>query len=168
MYRPLDEKSPPVGGFSLSVAAYVVNARAGKFKCKKKCKNCRKIRHFQQKRSGFMELLFGFEPDASSLPIIADLLSLVAICRSISPQTLAAQRIRKFSCSYLSCSVVTSRRLFLLVCCAFCCAFFEALSIASQTSFELTQHLHHGVISCHPGAEQHIAHGQHREHSVPP
>ncbi len=69
MYRPLDEKSPPVGGFSLSVAAYVVNARAGKFKRKKKCKNRWKIRHFQQKRPGFMELLFGFEPDASSLPI---------------------------------------------------------------------------------------------------
>jgi len=68
MYRPLEEKSPPVGGFSLSVAGYVVKAMTGKFKRKKKCKNRRKIRPFQQKRPDFMELLSGFEPEASSLP----------------------------------------------------------------------------------------------------
>jgi len=57
-----------VGGFSLSVAVYVVKARAGKFKRKKKYKNCRKIRRFPQKSPGFVELLSGFEPEASSLP----------------------------------------------------------------------------------------------------
>jgi len=69
MYHPLEEKSPPVGGFSLSVAVYVVKARTRKFKCKKKCKNCRKAQPFPQKRLGFMKLQSEFEPEASSLPI---------------------------------------------------------------------------------------------------
>jgi len=68
MYRPLDEKSPPVGGFSLSVASYVVKARTGKFKRKKKYKNSRKTRPFPQKELVFVELLSEFEPEVSSLP----------------------------------------------------------------------------------------------------
>lgn len=45
-----------MGGFSLSVAVYVVKARAGKFKRKKKYKNCCKIRPFPQKRPDFMKI----------------------------------------------------------------------------------------------------------------
>jgi len=68
MYHPLEEKSPPVGGFSLSVAVYVVKARTRKFKCKKKCENRRKIKLFQHKMPDFVDLLSGFEPETSSLP----------------------------------------------------------------------------------------------------
>ncbi len=57
MYRPPEEKSPPVGGFSLSVAGYVVKARAGKFKRKEKCKNRRKIRPFLLEKTDFPAIL---------------------------------------------------------------------------------------------------------------
>ena len=47
---------PPVDGFSLSVASYVVNAKAPRFKRSK------------QKGPTFVELLTRFEPETSSLP----------------------------------------------------------------------------------------------------
>ena len=55
-------------GFSLSVAVYVVNAKAPKFKHSKMCQNLNKSRPFPQKRPTFVELLSGFEPETSSLP----------------------------------------------------------------------------------------------------
>lgn len=55
-------------GFSLSVASYVVKAKAPRFKRPKMCRNQNKSRSFPQKRPAFVELLSGFEPETSSLP----------------------------------------------------------------------------------------------------
>ena len=57
-----------MGGFSLSVASYVVNAKVPRFKRPKMCRNQNKSRSFPQKRPTFVELLSGFEPETSSLP----------------------------------------------------------------------------------------------------
>ena len=54
--------------FSLSVASYVVNAKAPRSKHSKMCQNRNKSRPFPQKRPAFVELLSGFEPETSSLP----------------------------------------------------------------------------------------------------
>lgn len=58
----------PVDGFSLSVASYVVKAKAPRFKHSKMCQNQSKIRLFLQKRPNFVELLTRFELVTSSLP----------------------------------------------------------------------------------------------------
>ena len=62
------EYKPPVRQFFLSVACYVVKLEVQKFKRKKKCREQKETRCFQQKTAGFVELLSRFELETSSLP----------------------------------------------------------------------------------------------------
>jgi len=62
------EYKPPVRQFFLSVACYVVKPEVQKFKRKKKCREQKETRCFQQKTAGFVELLPRFELGTSSLP----------------------------------------------------------------------------------------------------
>ena len=62
------EYKPPVRQFFLSVACYVVKPEVQKFKRKKKCREQKETRCFQQKTAGFVELLSRFELETSSLP----------------------------------------------------------------------------------------------------
>ena len=62
------EYKPPVRQFFLSVACYVVKPEVQKFKRKKKCREQKETRCFQQKTADFVELLPRFELGTSSLP----------------------------------------------------------------------------------------------------
>ena len=64
------EYKPPVRQFFLSVACYVVKPEVQKFKRKKKCREQKETRCFQQKTAGFVELLSRFELETSSLPMV--------------------------------------------------------------------------------------------------
>ncbi len=72
------EYKPPVRQFFLSVACYVVKPEVQKFKRKKKCREQKETRCFQQKTAGFVELLSKFKLETSSLPTTKNLL--IACC----------------------------------------------------------------------------------------
>ncbi len=99
------EYKPPVRQFFLSVACYVVKPEVQKFKRKKKCREQKETRCFQQKTADFVELLSRFELETSSLPLQKSCYSLLLSILPYCPQSIVLQRIEGnlyASCCFLS------------------------------------------------------------------